>query len=147
MARQYYQGKFTPEHPEKYYGDVKNIIYRSSWELKFFKYCDNTKSVVKWNSEEVVIPYRSPLDGKLHRYFTDFYMERLEDGKIVKYLGEIKPYSQTQKPKIPKRRTRQYLEKMKTYLINEAKWESAYKYCKQNDINFALITENHPILK
>lgn len=145
--KKYYQGIFNPNNPEKYLGDVFNIVYRSSWELKFFIFCDTRNEIIGWNSEEVVIPYVNPFDGKVHRYFTDFYLERLEGDRVVKYLGEIKPYAQTQKPKPPKRKTRNYVNSLKTYAINQEKWKAAYKYCKHNNINFALLTENHPIIK
>ena len=29
-----YKGKFKPKNPTKYKGDLKEIVYRSSWELK-----------------------------------------------------------------------------------------------------------------
>lgn len=145
--QRFHQGIFNPKNPKKYLGDVFNIVYRSSWELKFFIFCDSREEILGWNSEEVIVPYVNPFDGRVHRYFTDFYLERLEEGKVVKYLGEIKPYAQTQKPKQPKRVTRHYVNALKTYSINQEKWKAAYKYCKKNNINFALITENHPILK
>ena len=94
------KGKFTPKNIRKYKGDYRNIIYRSSWELKFMKYCDTTPSVLEWVSEEIVVPYRSPLDNKIHRYFVDFYAKIQEaDGTITTYLIEIKPSKQTVPPK------------------------------------------------
>ena len=62
-----YQGYFKPKNPHKYKGDPTNIIYRSSWELKLMKYLDERKDVVKWGSEEIIIPYRSPIDGRVHK--------------------------------------------------------------------------------
>ena len=70
-----YKGKFKPKNPTKYQGDIKEIVYRSSWELKMMKYCDTTKSIIEWGSEELVIPYVSPWDGRYHRYFPDFYIK------------------------------------------------------------------------
>jgi hypothetical protein len=69
-----YSGKYNPINPKKYKGDTSKVIYRSLWERKLMVYCDNTKSVLEWGSEEVIIPYVSPWDGKVHRYFPDFYM-------------------------------------------------------------------------
>ena len=65
-------------------------------------WCDMNESVLEWGSEEIAIPYRSPLDNRMHRYFPDFYM------KIgsKKYLIEIKPYRFTQEPNIPKKKTK-----------------------------------------
>ena len=52
------QGYFNPVYPEKYAGKPP-IIYRSSWELKFMKMCDNREDIVKWSSEPVEIKYWS----------------------------------------------------------------------------------------
>ena len=67
-----YKGKYRPTHPSKYRGKPTNIIYRSLWELKFMKYCDSNKNILEWGSEEVIVPYRSPIDNRYHRYFPDF---------------------------------------------------------------------------
>ena len=37
---QKYKGKFKPDNPSKYMGDVENIIYRSGWERRAMKYFD-----------------------------------------------------------------------------------------------------------
>lgn len=95
----YYQGKFSPKNYKKYKGDPTNIIYRSSWELTFMKYCDSNPNVLEWGSEEIVIPYKSPLDNRYHRYFVDFYIKVQEKGgAIKKYLIEVKPKKQTVAP-------------------------------------------------
>jgi len=70
-----YKGKFIPTNPKKYLGDVNSIIYRSLLERRFMVYCDQTPKVLKWTSEEVVVPYISPVDNKMHRYFVDFFVE------------------------------------------------------------------------
>ena len=78
-----YKGKFTPTHSNKYKGDSRNIIYRSLWELKFMKWCDRNVNILEWGSEEFFIPYVSPLDNRVHRYFPDFYMKIKEsNGKV-----------------------------------------------------------------
>jgi trans-aconitate methyltransferase len=69
-----YSGKYRPISPQKYKGNPTEIYYRSLWELRFMKWCDENKKVLEWGSEEIVVPYRSPLDGKYHRYFVDFYI-------------------------------------------------------------------------
>jgi hypothetical protein len=98
-----YKGIFKPKNPSKYIGDHTNIIYRSLWERKFMVFCDNNSNVIKWCSEEIAIPYLSPVDGKYHRYFVDFLVEmETKTGKEV-FLIEIKPKRQCVEPKRGKR--------------------------------------------
>ena len=102
-----YKGKFRPKVPNKYRGDYTNIIYRSSWELKFMKYCDSNANILEWGSEEVIVPYRSPIDNRYHRYFPDFYIKvRESTGKIKRMIIEIKPQKQCVEPKVQKRKQR-----------------------------------------
>lgn len=144
MARAYLQGRFTPKHPSKYIGDPNNIVYRSSWELKFMKWADNNPSVVRWNSEEVILPYISPLDMKPHRYFVDFAIQvKNNSGDIKSYLVEIKPEAQTMPPKRGKRKTDKYLQDLSTYEVNQAKWKQASSFCKKNGMEFIVLTEKH----
>ena len=70
-----YSGFFKPNNPKKYRGNPTNIIYRSLWERKFMVFCDRSQNILEWGSEEVVIPYRSPIDGRVHRYYVDFYIK------------------------------------------------------------------------
>ena len=78
-----YKGKYYPSFPRKYKGDPTNIVYRSLWERKFMVYCDKNQNILEWASEEIAIPYRSPIDNRVHRYFPDFYMKVKEtNGKI-----------------------------------------------------------------
>ena len=132
-----YQGKYQVSNPRKYKGDPKNVIYRSSWEYKFMKWCDVTATVTEWGSEEIVIPYISPVDGKRHRYFPDFYVKV---GK-KKYIVEVKPFRQTLEPKTQKRVTKRYINEVVTYSVNQAKWKAAREFCKDNSLEFMLITE------
>ena len=67
-----YKGKFKPSFPNKYRGNVTNIIYRSLWERKFMVYCDTNDKIIEWSNEEMFVWYKSPVDGKPHRYFPDF---------------------------------------------------------------------------
>jgi hypothetical protein len=137
------KGKFTPKNIRKYKGDYRNIIYRSSWELKFMKYCDTTPSVLEWVSEEIVVPYRSPLDNKIHRYFVDFYAKIQEaDGTITTYLIEIKPSKQTVPPKKPQRQTKSYIYEVTEYLKNQAKWKAAKEFCDDRMWKFKILTES-----
>lgn len=137
-----YQGRFVPKNPAKYKGDITNIIYRSSYELKFMNWCDLNSSILEWGSEEIVIPYRSPLDNKLHRYFVDFHVKIRDSNNNKKmYLVEVKPHRFTQEPKIPKRRTKRFINEVKQWGVNLAKWEAATEFCKDRNWEFKLITE------
>jgi hypothetical protein len=142
LARNYHQGTFKPVNPKKYNGDVTKIIFRSSWEKKLMIRLDTDPSIITWSSEELVIPYVSPLDVKIHRYFPDFVITyRVADGSIRKGIIEVKPYAQTIPPKMPKRKTKAYVESVQTYMVNEAKWDAAEHYCKKNGYSFIKMTE------
>lgn len=136
-SKNVYKGRFKPTNPKKYCGDVSNIIYRSSYELKFMKWCDQNENIIEWGSEELSIPYISPIDNRVHRYFPDFYIKL--NGK--KYLIEIKPSRFTQEPKVPKRKTKRFIEEVKQYGTNIAKWQSATEFCLDNGWEFKIITE------
>ena len=138
-----YKGKFRPKVPKKYRGDYTNIIYRSSWELKFMKYCDTNKNILEWGSEEFFIPYMSPIDNRVHRYFPDFYIKVQENtGRIKRYLIEVKPLKQTMKPKKPKRQTKNYIREVYEYAKNQAKWKAATEFCEDRMWEFKVMTEN-----
>ena len=108
-----YKGRYSPSHPRKYKGNPSNIIYRSLWERKFMVYCDLNQNILEWGSEEIVIPYRSPIDNRVHRYFPDFYVKLKETtGKTKKYIIEVKPKRQTKPPSRPKRQTKGYLREV-----------------------------------
>ena len=140
----YHQGKYTPRNPEKYVGDVSNIVYRSGWEKKFLLWCDMNPNVLQYSSEEVVIPYISPIDGKAHRYFVDAAITvKTRNGEIKKYLIEIKPKAQTLQPKKPSKITKRYLQEIETYAINLAKWEAATIFAEKNNFKFQILTEEH----
>ena len=137
-----YSGKFVPTNKNKYIGDYTNIIYRSSWELKFMKYCDMKESVLQWGSEELIIPYYSPIDKKMHRYFPDFFMKvKNSRSEIKKYLVEIKPERFTKPPTSTKRRTKQYLAEVNQYIVNQCKWAAAEEFCKDHLWEFLVLTE------
>lgn len=141
MGRKYQQGWFNVRNKGKYIGDHSKVYFRSSWELQMFIWADRNEKVVGWNSEEVIVKYINPFDGKYHRYFTDMYVEMLVDGKVEKKLWEIKPLAEMKPPKKPKRVTKGYMKRLETYLINQAKWKAAYKYSEERDISFSIITE------
>lgn len=134
------KSRYKPEHPEKYIGDSNNIICRSSWERKFCVWCDKNDNVLRWASEEISIPYY--FDGKVRRYFPDYLIEfRDTTGKIKKQLIEVKPKKQTQPPKPPARVTKSFLYEAAMYEKNQAKWAAAVEFCKDNMIEFRIITE------
>jgi len=138
-----YKGKYKPSYPEKYKGDPTNIIYRSLWERKFCVYCDLNENIIEWQSEEKCIPYRSPIDGKIHRYFPDFLIKVKEsNGTIKKYMIEIKPKKQTIPPVKPQRQTKKYISEVYEYAKNQSKWEAAKDWCADRGYEFKVITEN-----
>lgn len=143
MARKTYSGKFLPRNLEKYKGDFKKIEYRSSWELFLMKYFDNSNKVLKWNSEEVIIPYKSKADGgKLRRYYMDFWV-KFEDGR--EFLIEVKPFKETIPPVPPARKTAKTIERYRqeryTWQVNNDKWESAERLAVKKGIIFRIVTE------
>lgn len=133
-----YKGRYTPKNPEKYIGNANNIIYRSNWEQRLFYRLDNDPGVVRWASEEFSIPYMSPLDNKIHRYFPDVYVENVNGEKFV---IEIKPSAQTQPPKKPEKNSKRYLTEVSTYVVNKAKWHAADKFCEEKGWSFKIVTE------
>ena len=140
-----YKGKYIPQNPQKYKGNPSQIIYRSLWERKFMVYCDRNDKVIEWGSEEVIVPYRSPWDGKIHRYFPDFYIKiKQASGGVKKFNIEVKPEYQCKQPnKTPKKRTRKWYSEVKTWGINNAKWESAKDWCANRGMEFKILTEKH----
>jgi len=138
-----YKGKYQPSYPQKYKGNPTNIVYRSLWERKFMVYCDTNEKILEWGSEEIVLPYRSPIDNRIHRYFPDFYIKVLESsGQIKKYLIEIKPKRQTVPPPKPKRQTKGYINEAYEYAKNQAKWRAAKEYCEDRNWEFKVLTED-----
>ena len=138
----FHQGKFSPMNTSKYDGDPTNIFYRSSWELKFFIWCDNNPDIVKYSSEEVVIAYLCPTDNKMHRYFVDARIQvRNTKNELKTYLVEIKPDKETRPPVIKSRKTKSYITEVTTWLKNEAKWNAARQWCVDRNIEFVILTE------
>jgi Trans-aconitate methyltransferase len=140
-----YKGRYFPTNPKKYRGNPNQIIYRSLWERKVMVYCDKNDAIIEWGSEEVIVPYLSPMDGKIHRYFPDFYMKvRQADGSTKKFIIEVKPKSQCKQPvKNPKRRTTKWFNEVKTFAINQAKWKYAKEFCEDKGMEFKIFTEDH----
>lgn len=140
----YLQGYFKPKHPEKYKGDASRIIYRSSWELKLMMWLDKNDDVISYSSEEHVVPYRSPIDGKMHRYFPDFLVKvKTRDKKTKVLMIEVKPDRETREPVKKTKLTKQYINEVQTWGVNSAKWDAAEEYCKDRGWEFVVMTEKH----
>lgn len=134
-----YSGRYRVKNLHKYVGDASAIRYRSLWERQVFRWLDDNASVLSWNSEEVVVPYRCKTDNKVHRYFVDLYV-KFDDKKT--YLIEIKPKKQTQPPKQSARKTKKYLNEVMTYVKNQSKWEAANSFAKDRGMIFQIWTED-----
>ena len=138
------KSKYKPSYPKKYKGNPNNIICRSSWERKFCSYCDLNENIIEWASEEFFIPYVSPIDNKVHRYFPDFIIKVKETkGSIKTYVVEIKPKRQTIAPVKKSKVTKSFIYECKTYAINQAKWKAADEWCKDRLLEFKIITEDN----
>lgn len=105
-------------------------------------WCDKNPNVLKWGSESVIVPYYSPLDNKMHRYFVDNVLVIKEGTAIKKYLVEIKPFAQTKAPKKHgNKKASTLLYEEATWTVNQAKWEAATKYAQANGWEFLILTE------
>ena len=135
----YRQGIYKPINGDKFIGSV--ATYRSGLELNFFKFCDRNENIIKWGSENVVVPYISPLDNRVHKYYIDNYVVIREGNKIKKYLIEIKPYKQTFPPVTKYKKQQHLIYEQKQYIVNQAKWESARKYSEKHGFIFLILTE------
>lgn len=141
MAK-YVQGYFKPQNPRKYKGDPTNIVYRSGWELRVMSHFDQHPNVIWWKSEETIIPYRSPIDGKVHRYFPDFLIHtKNKFGINETVLIEVKPLAQTKEPKKQSTVTKRYLREVYTWGVNSSKWQAAEEFCKDRGWKFVIMTE------
>jgi len=134
--------RFYPANPEKYMGDYENIIIRSSWELRVFQFCDRNPNVLKWGSEEIVIPYMKPFPGgmKPARYYPDLYVEYMNrEGTIIKELIEVKPEKFTKASRSRNNATKAF-ENIQ-YVVNMAKFTAASNWCERNGIKFSVLSE------
>ena len=135
MARSATKGIFTPETPSKYTGEYP-IIYRSSWELEFMRYCDLHPDVMEWASEPVKIPYKNPLNGKQTVYIPDFLVTYKKAGgsKSTKLI-EIKPMHEAMESHA--RNGQDVAIRSK----NEAKWGAATQWAGRRGVDFIVLTE------
>ena len=119
------------------------LNYKSSLELKCLRYCDMNIHIKCFGLEPFCIPYLSPKDGKIHRYFIDFFIE-FSNGQ--KFLVEVKSSGETREPKMPGKKTEKailnYQKALQTYAVNKSKWASATQFCKEKGLTFIILTEN-----
>ena len=138
-----YKGKYKPKNVKKYVGNPTKVTYRSLWERRFMTYCDNSSSILSWGSEEVVVPYKSPIDGRWHRYFVDFIVEaKNKNGNKEILLIEVKPKAQCVEPKRKKKPTRRYLNEVRRWGVNSAKWKAAIEFAENRGWRFKILTED-----
>ena len=145
MRKKWRQGIFTPKNQNKFIGS--KAVYRSGLELKFFRFCDDNPNVLEWASENIIVPYISPLDNRAHRYYVDNYIAIKEGSEVVKYLVEIKPSKQTKPPTTKYRKRQHLIYEQKQYVINQAKWKAAKEFCKKKGFTFIILTEKELIFK
>lgn len=142
----YIQGYYELQNPKKYTGDPSKIIYRSSYEYKFCRYCDLTPEVVTWSSEPFSVKYYDPISNKQREYFIDFYIRTGKGGSFKDYLIEVKPKEKTKKPvfkgKQTLKRLKNYNEEVAEYVVNEAKVKAAKQYAKNMGYKFLVVTED-----
>ena len=141
------QGYYKLENLDKYVGDPAKIIYRSSWEHRFCRYCDLDARVIKWASEPIGIKYMSPIDGKEHKYYVDFYMRTKIGDRISDILVEVKPAASLIRPvlegkKITTKKLQAYNYNLKTWIINKSKFEAAKMYAEGRGYKFMVVTED-----
>jgi hypothetical protein len=138
---QFKQGVYKPLNRAKC-TNSGNIIYRSFLERKFMIWCDKNANVIEWGSENVIVPYVSPIDNAVHRYIVDMYVKVRERDKICKYLIEIKPYKQTIQPTITKKKKEStIIHEHATWVVNNAKWEAAKGFANKYGMKFIIITD------
>jgi hypothetical protein len=140
--------KYKVHNPEKYSGDLNNVVMRSSWERRLVEFLDTNPNVLAFGSEHTgtIIPYISPKDNAYHRYFPDFIARvRQRNGNVRTILIEVKPHAETLPPKKPLKKTNKamsnYRKAVLTYAINQAKWKAARAWCEQHDAIFQIMDE------
>lgn len=138
----YVQGFYKPQNPQKYIGDLNQIIFRSSWELRAFKWADGSSNIIEWSSEPFPIKYFDSSTNKMRRYFPDLFIRVMDkSGELKTYIIEIKPEKQTKPPKKGRKKTSTYLNEVATYEKNLSKWNQAKQFCESNNIIFKILTE------
>lgn len=139
-SKKFKQGVFKPKHPEKLLGKDGFAYYRSGLELSYFRILDSNPNVLKWGSEEIIVPYY--FEEKWHKYYIDIFVIFKNGDDIKKFIIELKPHKQTVQPVWSKRRKQStYLNECREFAKNTAKWESARKFAKSKGCEFHILTE------
>lgn len=135
------QGYYNPKFPEKYVGNnISKIRYMSSWELSMHSFFDNNVNILKWSSEGLAIPYIKPTDGRIHKYYPDYYIEYMDKtGNLRREIIEVKPDKQTKTSRARTAKSKLYEDIQ--YSINIAKWQACQQFCDAHGIVFKIITE------
>lgn len=135
-------GTYKPMNIEKYIGD-HTPVFRSSWEHRMMYFLDNNPNIIRWGSELVQVPYMSPKDGEIHRYFVDFYAEvRTKYNTRDRWIIEVKPKKQLSPPPTKNRSKKTVLTETMQYAVNKAKFGAAEAYAKANNLKFVIFTED-----
>jgi hypothetical protein len=123
----YKQGYYYPKHPEKFKASLDETMnsapvpfYRSSWELKFYRWCDENDDIEYWGTESIAIKYYDPQKKKMRRYYPDVFL-KFKDNRM--FIIEIKPAAQNNNP------------------TNIAKWEAARIYAEKVGATFLVMNE------
>ena len=158
------QGYYIVRNKDKYIGDPLLVIYRSSWEFSFCRWCDFSPSILNWSSEPVKVPYydrvskleeckklgidpNNPKNWIVKNYNTDFWVKvQKPDKTIEKWFIEIKPEYKLKKPRpVPKdaplRDQKKFNRMAREYLLNEAKFAAMNDWSKKNKSKFYIFTE------
>ena len=144
-----YSGKYTIKNPAKYNGDPKNIRYDSLWERQICVDLDNSNEVLSWSREPFAIPYYSPVDHQIHKYFVDFWVKKKNSKNKEQeiFLIEVKPFAQCvePKPKTTKRGkpTKQFISEAITWSINSSKWKALANFCEEKGWKFVILNEKN----
>ncbi len=146
------QGYYKVNNIEKYAGDPRVVIFRSSWERKFMIMCDLNPQILRWGSEPLEIKYLSPIDNRMHVYNVDFFIEVCDnDKKITRYLVEVKPSSQIDKEpilegRLTEKKVANHAALVKAYHVNKAKQRAALQWAADRGMKYIVLTEeNWPI--
>jgi hypothetical protein len=143
----YKYGYFIPNNPEKYTGDLNNILYRSSWEFYVLRIFDQNPRIISYCAEPFSIKYLHPFAHKYRNYYIDAYAKILNArDEVIEWIFEIKPNKYTRPPTPPKNPTpkanKNYNHHAKQYIVNCKKFEAAKEYARSKGMKFGIITES-----
>lgn len=145
--KRFVQGKIPVaklKNPDRYRGNNRIIEFKSSLELSFIHYLDKHPHVHWWNYEEIIIPYKSPIDNRMHKYFPDFCMNYTTvRGNVQSAIVEIKPrYELADRPPLSDKNPMKVNEAIVAeFAVNRAKWAACKTYCDRNNIKMIFMTE------